>query len=130
MKKFALVLLVSCCLYLIGCSKDAEINSFIAEFDATTGEIVQKIDASPNAAGVDEAQKTFNAKKTALKAKWDAIKTVSSSQMSSNAQAKLKKSSEDNMQTLMELSSKKSLDKDAGAKMDALIKDLQSTFSR
>jgi hypothetical protein len=130
MKKPFLITLIACCLFLAGCSKDAEINSFITDFDSVTNEVVQKVNANPSAAGVDEAQKAFDAKKAGLKAKWDAIKTVTATQMSSDSQVKLKKSSENNMQALMEISSKKALDKDAGAKMDALIKDFQNTFTK
>ena len=43
------------CLSLTGCSKDAEINAFITEFDAPTKEIVSKFDANPSAAGIDDA---------------------------------------------------------------------------
>lgn len=35
--------------------------------------MLDKIDASPNEAGIDEARKIFDARKADLKAKWDAV---------------------------------------------------------
>jgi 4-alpha-glucanotransferase len=133
MKRSALFLLIVCCFYLAGCSKDAEINAFITEFDATTNDIVQKIDANPTSAGVDDAQKAFDAKKASLTAKWDAIKDAKGFQVSSETQAKLKDSVEKNMKALMDVATKNAMkmamDKDASTKFQALIKNYQATFT-
>ena len=64
MKKIALFLLVVLCLGLSGCAnKDAEVNAFIAENHSVIEEIVKKVDDNPTEAGVDEEQKSFDAKK-------------------------------------------------------------------
>ena len=89
MKKNALILIIALCLGLTACGRDAEVSEFIAENHALVEEMVKKIDADPSEAGVDEAQKTFDAKKDALKAKWDAIKTVRGTQISPETMKKL-----------------------------------------
>ena len=77
------------CIGLTGCNKDAEVNAFIAENRAVIDEIVKKVDADPSEKGVDEAQKAFDAKKAALKEKWDAIKTARGAQVSADVQKKM-----------------------------------------
>jgi hypothetical protein len=119
--------------FVMGCSKDAEINAFITEFDAATNEMIGKIDANPSAAGIDEAQKAFDGKKASLKAKWDGIKDAVGFQVSADTKKKLEESVANNMKALMAVSTKNmmklALDKDASAKFQALLKDYQSTFS-
>ena len=121
------------CLSLTGCSKDAEINAFITEFDAATKEIVSKIDANPSAAGVDDAQKAFDGKKASLKAKWDAIKGAVGFQVSADTKKKLEDSVANNMKSLIDVSTKNAMklatDKDASAKFKALLTDYQATFA-
>jgi predicted nucleic acid-binding Zn-ribbon protein len=133
MKKTALFLLIACCFCLAGCSKDAEINAFIAEFDSTTTEIVQKIDANPSAAGVDEAQKAFDAKKASLKAKWDGIKDAVGFQVSADVKKKLEDTVTKNMSALTQVSTKHmmklAMDKEASSKFQALLKEYQGVFT-
>ena len=121
------------CLSLVSCSKDAEINSFITEFDAATKEIVAKIDADPSAAGVDAAQKAFDGKKASLKAKWDGIKGAVGFQVGADTKKKLEDSVSANMKALMDVSMKNAMkmamDKDAAAKFKTLLTDYQATFS-
>lgn len=88
------------CLSLAGCSKDADINAFTAEFDATTKDMITKLDASPNAAGVADAQKAFDTHKPALKAKWDAIKDAMGFQVSADTKKKLEDGIKKNMTDL------------------------------
>lgn len=131
MKKFAPFLILI--LLILGCSKDAEIDAFITEFDAATKDIVAKIDANPTAAGVAEAQKSFDGKKASLKAKWDGIKDAVGMQVSADTKKKLEDSVSNNMKSLMDVSMKHAMkmamDKDASAKFQALMKDYQSTFA-
>lgn len=108
MKKIALFLLVVFCLGLTGCSKDAEVNAFIAENSAVIDEIVKKIDADPSEKGVDEAQKSFDAKKAGLKDKWDAIKNARGAQVSSDVQKKLNDSVTADMKKLTDVQMKHS----------------------
>lgn len=131
-KTFALGLVAICCLLLVGCSKDAEINSFLTEWDAVTNEIVQKIDADPSSAGVNDAQKTWDGKKADLKAKWDKIKDARNFQVSKNAQQKIEESARKNVSALTAVMSKNIVkmarDKDAADKFKDLMEDYGNTF--
>lgn len=131
MKKILPFLIVFVC--ILGCSKDAEIDAFITEFDAATKDIVAKIDANPSAAGIDEAQKSFDSKKASLRTKWDGIKDAVGMQVSADTKKKLEDSVTNNMKSLMDVSMKHAMkmamDKDASAKFQALLKDYQSTFA-
>lgn len=133
MKHITLLVVLAFCVALTGCSKDAEINAFITEFDAATQEIVSKIDANPTAAGIDDAQKAFDGKKASLKTKLDGIKGAVGFQVSADTKKKLEDSVGKNMKALMDVSTKNmmklAMDKDASAKFQTLLKDYQSTFS-
>jgi biopolymer transport protein ExbB/TolQ len=130
--KFALGLVVLCCLTFVGCSKDAEINSFLTEWETVTSEIVQKIDADPSSAGVDDAQKTWNGKKAGLKAKWDKVKTARGFQVSQDTQKKMEECAKKNMAALTAVMSKNvvklATDKSAADKFKNLLEDYGNTF--
>ena len=133
MKKTIIVAIVLFSLLLTSCSKDAEVNAFITEFEATTKEITSKIDANPTAAGVADAQKAFDAKKASLKAKWDAIKDAVGFQVSADTKKKLEDSVTKSMKELVDVSTKNAMklaqDGDAATKFQALMKDYQTVFS-
>lgn len=133
MKKVTLPLIALLCLALVGCSKDAEINAFITEFDAVTKDITTKIDANPSAEGIDEAQKAFDSKKASLTEKWNGIKDAVGFQVSADTKKKLEDSVANNTKSLIDVSSKHMMtlatDKEAGAKFQKLLADYQSTFA-
>jgi hypothetical protein len=134
MNKINLLIALGCLILVVaGCSKDAEINAFITEFDTVTQEIVSKLDANPSAAGVDEAQRAFDGKKASLKTKWDGIQGAVGFQVSADTKKKLEDSVAKNMKSLIDVSTKNAmklaLDKDASVKFKALLTDYQSTFS-
>lgn len=109
MKKVTLFLLVVFCLGLSGCAnKDAEVNAFISENHSVIEDIVKKVDANPTEAGVDEAQKSFDAKKAGLKAKWDAIKDAREGQVSADVTKKLNDSVKADMKMLTDTQQKHS----------------------
>jgi hypothetical protein len=116
----------------MGCSKDAEINAFISEFETTTKEMIAKIDSNPSEAGIDEAQKGFDARKAELKKKWDGIKDAVGFQVSAETKKKLEESVDKNMKALVDVSTKHMMklaeDEGAMAKFEKLMKDYQSTF--
>lgn len=132
MKRITLFLVVLFCLGLTGCSKDAEINAFITEFDAATKEIVAKIEANPTSAGIDDAQKAFDGKKANLKAKFDGLKGARGFQVSADTKKKLEESMTNNGKALLDVSMKNAMklamDKDASTKFKNLLTDFQSTF--
>ena len=72
MKKFTLFLIVVFALGLTGCSKDAEINSFLTEWENVTNEMVAKIEAGD----VAGAKTVFDGKKQSLKSSWEGVKTA------------------------------------------------------
>jgi hypothetical protein len=132
--KINLLITIGCLILLVAaCSKDAEINAFITEFDTATQEIVAKIDANPSAAGVDDAQKAFDGKKASLKAKWDGIKGAVGFQVSADTKKKLEESVSKNMKALTDVAIKNAMkmamDRDASVKFKTLLTDYQGTFS-
>jgi hypothetical protein len=133
MKRSALFFLIAACFCLAGCSKDAEVNSFVSEFHSTTAEMAQKIDANPGSGGIDDAQKAFDAKKAGLKAKWDAIKDAAKFQVSADTQKNLDESVMKDMKALTDVATKNAVkigtDRDASAKLVALMNDLKTTLS-
>lgn len=132
MKKLTLLLILVCCFALAGCSKDAEVEAFIVEFDKTTNEMVEKINSNPTSAGIDEAQKVFEAKKPVLKEKFDSFKNARKAQVSEAMQKKFMESAEKNGKALgeaiMKNQSKFVGDKNALDKFQALMKDYAATF--
>ena len=127
MKKIALFLTVVFCLGLTGCNKDAEINAFITENNAVIKDIVAKIEADPSEKGVDEAQKSFDAKKADLKTKWDAVKNVRGAQVSADVTKKLNDSMAADMKMLTDVQMKHSQKLAAsGDAMNKFVKLVQS----
>lgn len=115
---FLLGLLMALCLTLVGCglNKDAEITAFAGELEKTTNEMVAKIDASPTAKGVDEAQKVLDAKKDSIKKTVGEFKKATG-YVSQDAQKKLNESMARTSKTLTDTASKHAmaLAKDPGA---------------
>jgi hypothetical protein len=132
MKKLILFTLLACCVAFAGCSKDAEVEAFITEFDATTNEMVEKINANPSSEGIDAAQKVFEDKKPSLKAKFDSFKNARQAQVSEEVQKKLTESAMNNGKALgdavMKNSAKFAGDAEAMEKFQKLMKDYAETF--
>ena len=132
MRKITLFLVVLFCLGLTGCSKDADVNVFITEFESVTKEIVSKIDADPSEKGIDAAQKAFDGKKASLTAKWIAVKDAIGIQVSADVKKKLEDSVTKSTDDLMAVTTKHAMElgADDGAmkKFETLIKDYQATF--
>ncbi len=128
---FTTILIVT--LGTIACSKDAEVNAFINEFDSATKELVDKIDRDPTSAGIDDARRTFESRKPQLKAKWDQIKTAIGAQVSSETKKRLETSIANNLRSITEVSMKNmaklAADKEAPAKLRTLIEDYSGTFA-
>ncbi len=115
------------CLGLTACSKDAEVESFITENNAVIKDMVAKIDANPSEAGVTEAQKSFDAKKDSLKAKWEAIKNARGAQVSADVQKKLNDSVAADMKLLTDVQQKHSAKlSQSGDAMNKFVKLVQS----
>jgi hypothetical protein len=127
-----LLLLGVVCLSFAACKKDDEINSTMADIHTATDEIVSKINASPTAAGVDEAQKYWDSKKADLKKKWDGIKDARGFQVSEDTKKKMADSyiKDRNALTDLEMKHMDVSIRDAAfkSKLDNLVKEWEDTF--
>jgi hypothetical protein len=132
MKRTFLTALAALLLFTSACSKDAEVTAFISELDAATNEIAAKIDAEPSAAGIENAQKAFDARKPELARKWDGIKNAVGLQVSNETRTKLEESVKNNMKALTQVSIKHMMklaaDKEASSKFQKLLADYSTTF--
>ena len=132
MKRVTLFLSLALCLFSIGCSKDAEVNAFIAENNTVIKDMTAKIDANPSAAGVDDAQKSFDGKKVGLKAKWDGIKDAVGMQVSEDVKKKLTDSMAADMKMLTDSAEKNAMklamDDAAMPNFQKLMTDYGNTF--
>jgi predicted small lipoprotein YifL len=77
MKTVTLLLVLALCLTLVGCGRIhgpvEEVKALMKAKDEALRQISKKLEAAPNAAGVDEARKVFEARRADLKAKRDAM---------------------------------------------------------
>lgn len=97
MKKLTFLAILLCLTAaLSGCSKDAAIESFIAEFDSVTMKMTEKIEAGD----VDGARKAFDESKASLESSWSDIKGARGFQVSEEMQKKLTESVSKNMAAL------------------------------
>ena len=132
-RRFTILLLLLACLPLIGCKKDAEINSIVSDLDTFTAELVKKVESAPNpSAGVDDAQKYFDSKKADLTAKMTTLKSIRGYQASEETKQKMTKSVFDDVTRVAGLQVKYMRtsigDKAFKAKLDKLIKDYTDLF--
>jgi hypothetical protein len=127
-----LLLLTVAAVSLAGCNKDAEINSVMADIHAVTDEVVQKVNASPDVAGVEDAQKYFDSKKADLKARWDGIKGARGFQVGEDTKKKLAESYLNDFSAIKGLELKhigKTIqDPVFKSKLEKLIKDWEDAF--
>ncbi len=128
MKKISILLIAVFALGLAGCSKDAEINSFLTEWETVTNDMVAKIEAGD----VDGAQAAFDGKKESLKTSWDNVKTARGFQVSEDTKKKMEEGAKKNMSNLMGAVMKGTMkmggDKPKSDKLQALMKEYGEIF--
>lgn len=124
MKKVLVLTVLVFCVAFAGCSKDAEIDSFITEFESITKDMTTKIE-SGDVAG---AKKAFDAKKDSLKASWDEIKGARGFQVSEESKKKLMDSVTKSMTALQSAVIKGSMKGSSGEEMKSLLKEYQEVF--
>jgi ribosomal protein S20 len=132
MKKLSLILLALICFGLFGgcqqnVSRDAEVSEFLSEWETVTREMSAKLETGD----VDAAQQVFDAKKAALKKKWEVVKTARGNQVSKEMQKKMDEDARKNITTLngaLLSGSQKKPDRPAVEKMQALYKEYQGLF--
>ena len=131
MRKIAFGLISFVCLTLIGCGNaDADINAFTTDFDKLTNDIVAKIKATPTAAGIDEAQKMLDGKKSDMKTKLDGLKQLRGFQKSKDSTKKLSDSLKKDLTTVnslkIEYMDKTMSEKDFSEKLNKLVVDFNA----
>ncbi len=124
MKKLILLTVLTFCVAFAGCSKDGEIDSFIADFEGVTKDMTAKIEAGD----VDGAKKAFAAKKDSLKASWDGIKGARGFQVSEESKKKLMESVTKNISALSGAVMKGAMKGGNANDMKALLQEYQDVF--
>lgn len=130
MKKITIFLVLAICLTLVGCSKDAEINAFLTEWEGVTNDIVKKIDEGD----VDGAKTVFDAKKDSLKAKVASIKDARGFQVSEATKKSFEDAVKKNTTTLSGAMTRNAMklasDKTKMDKLQALMKEYGEVFTQ
>lgn len=127
MRKLILFIVLASCALAIGCSKDAEVQSFLTKFEGVTQEMTKKIDAGD----IDGAQKVFDENKEALKTGFDSFKNAREIQVSPETKKNLEKSVMDNVKALSSAATKAAMssgDKAKAEAIQALLKDYIGLF--
>lgn len=134
MKKIIIGILILSLLALAGCStnRDAEVKAFIVDVDKVTTDLIGKINAKPTAAGIDEAQKILDGKKSDLKARYDQLKTLRGFELSDQVMKEFTDSVGKNMESVADLQIKNAektvADEAFGQKMNKLYTDYNAIF--
>ncbi len=133
-KRFVTFLLLGVfCLSVVACNKDSEINSTMDAIHTVTDEIVNKVNASPNVEGVNDAQKYWDSKKADLKSKWDGIKDARGFQVSEATKKKMTDSFTKDYTAIKTLELKHMSvtmqDEEFKNKLEKLVKEWEDTFS-
>ena len=89
-RRFIAAVVVISCVVFVGCKRDAEIESTIAELHSFSEELTKKVQAAPNpSAGVDEAQKLMDERKADLQSRMKSLKGIRGYQVSKETQQKM-----------------------------------------
>jgi hypothetical protein len=110
--------------------KDAEVEAFIEEFDSVSKEMSTAIADDSTAAGIDAAQKAFDAKKDSLKEKFASFKNARVPEVSDKILKKLTNSITTNGKAIVDAFSKNAADYSPEdiPKFQKLMKDYTDTF--
>ncbi len=129
MKKLTLFILLACCLAFAGCNKDAEINTFLADFEGVTKDMTKKLEEGD----VAGAKTAFESKKESLKTSWENMKNARDFQVSAEAKKKLEESVQKNVTELTTAAGTAAIKSagDAGKaqEIQALLKDYVGIFT-
>lgn len=128
MKKLILFTLLALSVALAGCSKDGDVDSFIAEFESVTQEMTKNIESGD----IDAARKTFDDKKASLQSSWDDIKGARGFQVTEESKTKLMESVTKNMTELTRATfkgaSKLGGDQKKAEELKTLLEDYKNVF--
>jgi hypothetical protein len=99
-----LLLALACGVLLVGCKKDAQVESVLTELDTFTKEMVAKIDSAPNpSAGADAAQSYMDSRKADMQAKLGTLKGLRGFQVSDETKKKMMERMTENAMTVAKL---------------------------
>ena len=128
MRKLIIFAIFICCVAAAGCSKDAEVNSFLTQFESVTKEMTQKLQAGD----VEGAKKVFADNKVSLQAGFDSIKNAREMQVSADVKEKLESTVTENIKELSSSATsaviKTGGDKSKADEIQALLKDFVGIF--
>ena len=132
-RKVMLAVVVVACVVMVGCKKDAEIESIIADLHSFSEQLTKKVQTAPNpSAGVDEAQKLMDSRKADLQSKMQSLKGIRGYQVSKETQQKMTSTlSKDAMSVAglqMKYISVSMRDPAFKGKLDKLIRDYTEIF--
>lgn len=126
-KKLTVFLLAVFALGLVGCSKDAQIKSFLTEWENVTKDMSAKIEAGD----IDGAKAAFDAKKDSLKKNLEEIKN-SKGRTSEETKKKMEESAKKNKSNLLSATMKGIMkisgDKAKSDKLQALMEEYSDIF--
>lgn len=115
-----------------GVNKDTEVSAFVADIDKVTGDITAKVKANPSVAGIEEAQKILDGKKSDLKARYDKLKELRNFEVSEAVMKKFTDSISRNMESVADLqienADKTVSDEAFGKKINKLYTDYNQIF--
>lgn len=123
MKKLILILVLISVIFLTGCNKDAQINTFMKDFARTTSEISEKFDQGD----INGAKKILDEEKKDLRNEWFYINSIWSFQASEQIKKRMSEEPKENMAELVK-SANKAIDKypNETPKIQAIINDFNN----
>jgi hypothetical protein len=114
-------------------SMDAKVEAFIKEFEAVSKTMVEAIANESTTAGIDKAQKAFDAKKTSLRDLFNKFKNATGKEVTEATQKKLVDSITKNGRLLTDTFSRHAEDyadePEAATKFQKLMKDYIDIFA-
>jgi hypothetical protein len=118
-----------------GCSRDAEIQAFLGDFDAFSTEIVKKVKMAPDpSAGVTAAQQYLDENKDAIRRKLEAVKSVKNFQVSEETKKKMEDSFKKDAEAVAGLEldyvAKAALDAAFRTRIEKLIGDYRDVITK
>lgn len=121
MKKLILILVLVGGIFLTGCNKDAQINTFMKDFERTTTSISEKFDEGD----IDGAKKVLDEEKSGLRREWQYINGIWSFQASDQIKKRMEEEPIDNMKKVVK-SANKAINKypNENPKIQAILTEL------
>lgn len=134
MRKTIFGILILSVMAFAGCSanKDADVKAFMTDVDKITNEITTKINSNPTSAGVEEAQKILDGKKSDLKSRYNKLKELRGYELSEPVMKSFTESVSKNMESVADLQIKNAektiTDEVFGKKLNKLYTDYNAIF--